>query len=113
MDLPWTASYAVSKAALIRFAGSMQADYNDTGLRFYSTHPGSVHSKISLVENVTTQIVRDTKPEIPRFIETTLADFLDATAELSAFTCCFLFSSKVYLFGRALTLGNPITRKVH
>jgi NAD(P)-dependent dehydrogenase (short-subunit alcohol dehydrogenase family) len=97
MDLPWTASYATSKAALIRFAGSMQADYKSTNLRFYSTHPGSVPSKISLVENVTTKSVRQKRPEIPKFIETVLADFLDATAELSAWTCCFLFSEKVFL----------------
>ena len=96
MDLAWTASYAVSKAALIRFAGSMQEDYKDTALKFFSTHPGSVPSKISLVENVTTQLVRNKMPEIPRFIETTLADFLHATAELSAWTCCYLFSSKVF-----------------
>ena len=95
MDLAWTAAYAVSKAALIRFAGSMQADHKDTNLRFYSTHPGSVPSKISIVENVTTQRVREERPEIPKFINTVLADFLDATPELSAWTCCFLFSSKV------------------
>jgi NAD(P)-dependent dehydrogenase (short-subunit alcohol dehydrogenase family) len=95
MDLAWTAAYAVSKAALIRFAGSMQADHKDTNLRFYSTHPGSVPSKISVVDNVTTQKVRDLMPEIPQFINTTLATFLDATPELSAWTCCFLFSSKV------------------
>lgn len=95
MDLAWTASYAVSKAALIRFAGSMQADYKDTNLRFYSTHPGSVHSKISIVENVTTPLVREKMPEIPKFIDTVLANFLDATAELSAWTCCYLFSKKV------------------
>ena len=95
MDLAWTASYAVSKAALIRFAGSMQADHKDTNLRFYSTHPGSVPSKISIVENVTTELVREKRPEIPNFINTVLADFLDATPELSAWTCCFLFSSKV------------------
>jgi NAD(P)-dependent dehydrogenase (short-subunit alcohol dehydrogenase family) len=95
MDLAWTASYAVSKASLIRFAGSMQADYKDTNLRFYSTHPGSVPSKISIAENVTTEVVRRAKPEIPKFINTTLAHFLDATAELSAWTCCYLFSTKV------------------
>jgi NAD(P)-dependent dehydrogenase (short-subunit alcohol dehydrogenase family) len=95
MDLKWTAAYAVSKAALIRFAGSMQADYDESGLRFYSTHPGSVPSRISVVENVTTPIVRTRIPEIPQFINTTLANFLDATAELSAWTCCYLFTSKV------------------
>lgn len=97
MDLAWTAAYAVSKAALIRFAGSMQADHKNTNLRFYSTHPGSVPSKISIVENVTTERVREERPEIPKFINTVLADFLDATPELSAWTCCFLFSSKACL----------------
>src|SRR5271170_7280307 len=95
--MPYSSSYSVSKAGIIRFAGILQAELKDTNIRTFSLHPGQVkNTKLSDINYVTKDYVREAKPEIPKLIGGILNQILDCDPRLPAWSSCFLSTSKVH-----------------
>jgi hypothetical protein len=75
----------------------LQNELKDTNIRTFVLHPGQVGTtKLSDINYVTKDYVRKAAPEIPKLIEGVLMTILDCTPKLPAWSCCFLFTSKVH-----------------
>lgn len=98
---------------MVRFAGTLQNELKDTNIRTFVLHPGQVGTtKLSDINYVTKDYVRKAAPEIPKLIEGVLKTILDCTPKLPAWSCCFLFSSKVFSpFDETDSKGNELRGK--
>jgi len=81
---------------MVRFATTLQVELKDTNIRTFVLHPGQIGTtKLGDINYVTKDYVRKAAPEIPKLIEGVLMTILDCSPRLPAWSCCFLFSSKV------------------
>ena len=68
----------MSKAGLIRFAGSLQTDLKDTGICTFAIHPGQVkNTQLGDINYVVKDYIREAAPEIPKLIGGLLDQILD------------------------------------
>jgi short-subunit dehydrogenase len=91
-SLPWTTSYNASKTALLRFAGTLHAEYKDQGLKVYSMHPGEVETELH-----STAFPEKTKretPEVYRKIKEFTGRSKHSDPEVPAWTAVWLASGK-------------------
>ena len=97
-DNAYSIAYNVSKAGLIRFAASLQTEIAHTNIRTFSLHPGQVtNTKLSDINYVTKDYVREQAPDLAKHIKGILGQILDCSPRLPAWSCCFLFSPKVVI----------------
>jgi NAD(P)-dependent dehydrogenase (short-subunit alcohol dehydrogenase family) len=114
MDHPYSTSYSVSKAALIRFVGCLQTELEKTNVKTFVMHPGSVGgTQLADIKYVTKDYVREQAPEVPEFIGGMLNTILTCHTRLPAWTSVFLASGKVVAQGIVLIEGGCIGRKIY
>lgn len=96
MDHPYSTSYSVSKAALIRFVGCLQTELKDTNVRTFAIHPGEVGgTQLADIKYVTKDYVQKEAPHVPEFIGGMLNKILQCHTRLPAWTSVYLASGKV------------------
>lgn len=69
----WGFAYPASKAALVRMAGSLRAEYPDAGLRCYNVEPGTVVTEVMKSLGITEEIMQRYKPCSPAAIASVIA----------------------------------------
>lgn len=64
----WGFAYPASKAGLARMAGSLRAEYPNTGLRCYNLEPGMVFTEVMRAAGLTEELMAKYKPVSPAAI---------------------------------------------
>ncbi|KAF2484887.1 hypothetical protein BDY17DRAFT_292546 [Neohortaea acidophila] len=100
-DLPWTTAYNCSKAALLRFAGSLSAEldflqkrdgFEKNGIQIFSIHPGEINTdlhKTSKPENL-----RSDAPYVLELLEKLSANRPTFSPQLPAWSVVYLAAGK-------------------
>lgn len=119
-DLPWTTAYNCAKTAIMRFAGTLQAELDqvqriekgvDNNIAIFSIHPGEVET--SLHETAFPEKTKRDAPYVVEHMAKISAKSVHFEGVLPAWTCVWLSSGKGWaLRGKYVDCTHDVSDQV-